>query len=254
MNSHVGFLRSIGMVVNASKTELLFSSRRKHGVANLVINCNGSEIKSKPKMKVLGTIFSDDLSWTNHIDHVLSRSQHTIKKIKFLSKWLTKKELLQLVTSQYMPVVFYAAPLWIGSINADSWRRLNSAHYRAIRAALQTRIRQHSRDELDALSRRASPSQWARYIVASTVIKLFNNSDSNIADVIRRNAYINDRMPLKAKFIDKSRLKIGRQSLPNRIGPIFSKISFDWINPLSDDTLRRHLKHEFFPQYPPLTT
>ena len=49
------------------------------------------------------------------------------------------------------------------------------------------------------------------------------------------------------KFIDKSRLKIGRQSLPYRIGPIFAKMSFDWIRTnLSDDTLRRKLKSEFF--------
>ncbi len=47
MNLHVSFLRSIGMVVNASKTELLFSSRRKLDTTHLVINCNGAEIISK---------------------------------------------------------------------------------------------------------------------------------------------------------------------------------------------------------------
>jgi hypothetical protein len=40
-------------------------------------------------------------------------------------------------------------------------------------------------------------------------------------------------LPFKAKFYDRSRLKIGRQALQNRIGSIFLNINFDWIKPMS---------------------
>ena len=112
-----------------------------------------------------------------------------------------------------------------------------------------------SRLELDKQTKRATPTEWAQYSIASSVIKLFNRSDTNIACQLRDSVYINDRMPLKGKFLDKSRLKIGKQALPNRLGPLFANLSFDWINThLSDDALRKHLKEEFFKYYEQWTT
>jgi hypothetical protein len=68
-----------------------------------------------------------------------------------------------------------------------------------------------------------------------------------IAHALRYSVHINDRMPGRGRFMDRSRLKVGRQSLPNRIGPLFAKISFDWAGiSLSDNALRRLLKSKFF--------
>jgi len=66
---------------------------------------------------------------------------------------------------------------------------------------------------LDIISKRAPPRQWAKYINASTAIKLINTSNTRIADSLRNNIYINDRKPHMGTFTDKSKLKIGRQSL-----------------------------------------
>ena len=50
--------------------------------------------------------------------------------------------------------------------------------------------------------------------------------------------------------MDRSRLKVARQSLPKRIGPLFAKISFDRAGiPLSEDALKRLLKSEYFEYY-----
>ena len=82
------------------------------------------------------------------------------------------------------------------------------------------------------------------------MIKLFNHSDTNITYQLRDSAYINDSMPRKGKFVDKSRLKIGKQALPYRIGPPFAGLTFDWVGfHLSDDALRKLLKEEFFKYY-----
>jgi hypothetical protein len=78
-------------------------------------------------------------------------------------------------------------------------------------------------------------------------VELYNRSDTDIADLLRCSSYINDRMPHRAKFTDVSRLKIGRQSLPSRIGPLFAGLKINWVDPmLSDDWLRTELKKEFF--------
>ena len=50
----------------------------------------------------------------------------------------------------------------------------------------------------------------AHYAIASTTIKLFNTSDTNIARALCDSVYVYDRLLGNGKFIDKSRLKIGR--------------------------------------------
>ncbi len=85
------------------------------------------------------------------------------------------------------------------------------------------------RNELDRISKRATPTEWAQYLIASTVIKLFNTLDTDIGSALRNSVYFKDRLPERGKFIDKSQLKIGRQALPYRIGPTLAKLSFDLI-------------------------
>jgi len=97
---------------------------------------------------------------------------------------------------------------------------------------------------LDIISKRARPRQWANYITASTVIKLYNNSDTRIAEELCSNIYINDRQPRRGSFIDKSRRRAGRQKLTNRL-QIFRKIDFDWTEEISSDRLRQNLKRLF---------
>jgi hypothetical protein len=92
--------------------------------------------------------------------------------------------------------------------------------------------------------------KWAQYSIASTAIKLFNASDTDIRHDLVDVVYNNDRLPGRGKFIDKSPLKIGCQSLPYRIGPTFATIAFDWVGcNLSDDALRREPKKQFFKYY-----
>jgi hypothetical protein len=195
-------------------------------------------------MKALGIHFEPDLSWNRQVDSALSKSHYVVKRIRYLSKWLTKDDRLKLVTSQYFSILYYAAPVWIGSLNVAAWKRLNSAHYRALRAVVGFHVRKRS--EIDLMTKRAKPPEWARYSIASTVIKLYNSSDTNIAKTLRSSAYVNDRLPRRAKFIDQSKFKVGKQSLPNRIGYLFSKMKFDWIGDITDDMLRKSLKKEFF--------
>ncbi len=67
---------------------------------------------------------------------------------------------------------------------------------------------------------------------------------------LRNAVYVNDSLLGRGKFINKSSLKIGRPALPYRIGPTFSRITFDWIGSnLSDNALKRELKKQCFKYY-----
>jgi hypothetical protein len=224
-----------------------YSRQERKITSKCSISSGSTTINSTTCIKALGIQFSADLSWDDHVEYTLSRSRHIIPRLKHLRKWLTTEELLKLVTSQYNSIVFYCSPVWIGSLTSTSWRRINSAHYRALRAVFGDFKNQIKRSELDKMSKRATPTEWAQYSIASTVIKLYNTSDTNIGQALRNSVYINDRLPGRGKFIDQSRLRIGKQALPNRIGPTFSRMNFDWVGySLSDDSLRRKLKKQYF--------
>ena len=66
------------------------------------------------------------------------------------------------------------------ALSSASWKILNSAHYRVIRAAFSDHRNRISRKGLGKKSAGATPVEWASYITASTVIKLYNKSDTNI--------------------------------------------------------------------------
>ncbi len=58
------------------------------------------------------------------MDNAIRKLNHFVKRIKFLGKYLTKDELLKLVTSQYFSMVYYTSPVWIGSLSSKCWTRL----------------------------------------------------------------------------------------------------------------------------------
>ena len=68
-----------------------------HGNRQIVTKClkitELYEIESKKEMKALGVIIAPN---------------HIIKRLKFLTKFLTKEELLRLATSQYFSMFYYA--------------------------------------------------------------------------------------------------------------------------------------------------
>ena len=72
----------------------------------------------------------------------------------------------------------------------------------------------------DDITKRATPIEWASYCIASTAMRLYNESDTRITDELRSSAYTNDRLPYRARFFDTSKLKIGKQTLKNMCVPV----------------------------------
>jgi len=153
------------------------------------------------------------------------------------------------ITSKYYGTMCYASPVWMTiTMSSQIQKQLNRQHYRAAYKDKRCKL---SREELDGLSGRAFSAQWSKCIMASTVIKLMKNGTTPMAHKLRQRAYINDRGPGRATFIDRSWLKIGKQSLPNRLD-FFWEIKFNWwerYQEISKDKLRAVLiKKQFFLQ------
>ena len=79
------WLRGSGLVVNESKTEIcLFHRNDKPSVT---VTLNGTPVKSKKYMNVLGVLFDSKLNWNIHIASAISKAKKSLFAIKQLKKY-----------------------------------------------------------------------------------------------------------------------------------------------------------------------
>jgi hypothetical protein len=123
------------MVVNQGKTEMLYSTRDKRK-QELSIKVGDTIVTSKKTIKALGVMISADLNWSTHLNYAINKSKHIISRFKFLKKYLNMEDLLRLVTTQFLSIIYYASPVWIGSMLSRDWKCLNLTHYAAMRVVI----------------------------------------------------------------------------------------------------------------------
>ena len=125
-------------------------------------------------------------------------------------------------------------------------KQINSIHFRALRLAFCDFKCRVPRWKLTKELKRATPLEWSRYAVASSVLKINRNKmPVNLYNLIQDNLYFERRYPSLAKFFDSSKSKIGKQSLDCRL--VFMNSLPAWYNfGFSDDEIRRFLKSNYF--------
>jgi hypothetical protein len=95
---------------NQEKTELFpFYKKVATGVS---ISLDNIVIQSKKEINMLGVIIDFRLSWDNHVEKVSNRANKALNAIKLLIRFFNKKELLQLLTSNYISIVYYNVEVW----------------------------------------------------------------------------------------------------------------------------------------------
>ena len=121
-------------------------------------------------------------------------------------------------------------------------RKLNSTHYRLLRIAERDWKNKIPRSTLDELGR-ARPSLWAKYITASTVIKILRDqAPIRLHDHLVQTIYSERRNPGVWKFYDSSRVRIGKHAIGNRLKEIFDEINEPITFKETDGMLRTKLK------------
>jgi len=242
---HDRYLSSIGMATNVSKTELIMFARKP--IMDPVRICvNGTDITAKPVMKILGVLFDQNLGWTSHIEKVKQKARYVLLKMRYLRRYLDAAEMKKVITSHFFGLIYYASPVWLTEImNSRIWSILNVLHYKALRIVCADFKRRKSRRELDATVERARPYEWMRFINVKTAVQLtlMGANGPPITKKLRDNLYQNDRTG-RISFMDTSRLKIGRNSLQNRIC-CASEFTNEWLKGISDNRLRVELKKSF---------
>jgi len=243
LTRHANWLGSIGMVVNATKTELVY-----FGKELVTINVNGSSIKSVEDVRVLGCWFDSGLTWNKNVQMVVNSCQRLKPALRCLKKKTTMQELLQVITSHYYSRLYYASEVWFPCLKNQLKRKINTMHFYPLRLALGDFRRTLSFRQITHLTGRAPPKELINFKIARTLISICSNCEpyTLFHELIASSSYTS-RFPLRPRFYDLSRTRIGRQSFANRVKDVASRLNFEWLGlKYEEDSLRPKLKNLFF--------
>jgi hypothetical protein len=244
---HISFLRDLGMVVNESKTEIMWIGKTPLIDKIMINNTQCDLVKS---MKALGVYFEGNLSWDTQAEQAIAKAKRLTSCLGYLRKYLDEKQFLKAATAHYYSTVFYASSVWYMNTKACYKTKFNSLHFRMLRIA--TRLHEESRSTLTKRCQRATPMEWVKYVTSTRVIKTIRDEEPKpLYNLLIDNYFEESRKPNVGYFFDKSRTLLGRQSIQNRL--MFMRCMTDpWNNklkPLSNDQIRVIGKKAFFDYY-----
>lgn len=239
----VRFLKNLGMVVNTTKTELLMFGTRDL----MKVTFDGSELETTKSLKALGVIISNDLSWNEHLDSIIPKSQAKLSLLRKIRPWLSMGQFLQIATSQVFSTAYYASTVWLNdTLSYKYWKKVESFHYRVMRVACNDFKGRRKRKLIDAQCKRATPRMWSQYISTSMVMKILRDDvPSILANSILGNMVTERRRPRHGRFFDCSKKRIGKHSFANRLTHLNNLIE-PWLYPSPSDASIRTMLKTFF--------
>ena len=206
------WLRQSGLKVNDMKTEICLFHR--NDPRPIELNVNHNLLKSKDQINVLGIIFDSKLQWHLQINNAISKSRKALHAISLIRKYFSQNELLAMITSNYLSILYYNADVWLLPIlNPQLKQKLLSASAAPLKLCTRMYDRSMSFDTLHTLNKRATPKQFTTYRHAILLHKVYNDETTNQNRLdLFFNQQFNNRWET-VKFMDTKNYKIGNNIL-----------------------------------------
>lgn len=119
--------------INRTKSAIMRISFLKHSVPALP----DVGIPAVHKMKILGVIFNDKLTWEDHLNHLLSQAMPLLRSLTKLRRFqLSKNALVTYYRSHMRPILEYACPVWHPGLTKEQSNKLETIQKRALRIIL----------------------------------------------------------------------------------------------------------------------
>lgn len=247
IENHIEFLKSLGMTVNESKTEIMWIGKTSPIKA---IKIKGTECDLVSKMKALGILIQGNLSWDAQAEAAISKGKKLVSNFNVLRRYLNEEQFLKAASANYYGAVFYGASVWFDFTKSIYKSKLQSLHFRLLRTATKDFGFRLNHDQLTERCKRATPRQWCNFITASKVMKIIRDKQPATLHQMLQSTYFEEsRKPGIGLFYDASLNLFGKQSLENRLLFMRScKKEWNLITPkLSNDAIRIECKKTFFP-------
>ena len=119
-----------GLTLNSEKSKVMFIDKRK------VKPSFDTSIQNVTKMKMLGTIFQNDLKWNEHVNYICkaaSQRIYLLKRIKQI-KEITKDDLIQIYSAYVLGILEYNSPLFVAlnQMNSNKLERIRQRCHRIV--------------------------------------------------------------------------------------------------------------------------
>ena len=225
------WLRGSGLVVNESKTEVCLFHRNDK--PTVTVTLNGTHIKSKKSMNVLGVLFDSKLNWNIHIAGAINKARKSLFAIKQLKKYFNENEMRTLLDSYFYSVLYYNASIWLTpDLNSVMKHDLMAISGNGLRACMSTGNLDLSFERLHVLNKKCTPSQIMLYQLSLSLHKRYNE-DSWSLDF--ETVTVIDQMILTSRQVNfqilrNNRRKIGLNTTSNKLYHISNLISLERLN------------------------
>ena len=135
-NKLVGWCRSNGMALNTKKTKELvihFGKRvDKKSIPNIVIN--ETNIDRVESFKLLGVYFSSDLSWSTHVEYIVSKAARRLFVIcQLVRAGISKCDIVLVYCSLVRSILEYACPVWHCGLKKSQSLEIEAVQKRCLR-------------------------------------------------------------------------------------------------------------------------
>ena len=225
----IDWLKNSGMKVNTDKTE--FCIFHRNDVHPVTINLAGNLITSKSSVKILGVIFDSKLNWNNHVVCTIQKCKKTLQAIKLISSNFNVDEKINIVTSLFYSKMYYAAEIWlIPSLKANLKKKLLSVSTQALRVAANDYLKVFNSNDLHIMFNRYTPVKWGHYCSLLSLYRIINHHIPEQIWIELQTTSLPLTRANKTLFPPKNRLKVGLNSMSNRLSFVSTLITNDQLN------------------------
>ena len=188
-------------------------------------------VTSKKPINVLGVIFDSKLQWSDHISHSIKRLMNALNAIQIIKSFFTKPELLDLATSNFYSILYYNSEIWhLQTLKPSLKQKLLSAWAKALKSCVKNVDPMISFENIHIMCNRATPNQIMKYKLALFLFKLYNLNFNSVEFLsLNFNPVFTSRQST-FKILRNNNIRIGLNSLSNRLHLIKDIIPLDWLN------------------------
>lgn len=234
---HFEWLEDIGMSCNRSKTEfIIFDRLGRHRDKTLKI---GTDIITPTNsMRILGTIFQDNLKWAKHINKSIASANSMIPSLKYVSRFLTRPQYRMAINAHFVSKIMFASTVWHTSISAKERKKLNINLNRMARALCWKEIQEMKKTNKKPSNKFVYETSGLRSLTSLCTIadctmlyKLCTGlSIDPLCERLMSQCHSNDRSSNRLYFFDYSHRKVGKNSFVHRAKATAEFLTFDWAH------------------------
>jgi hypothetical protein len=166
-----------GLVVNEDETKkCLFY---KEDMTTVTLKINSSKVKTKKVRNLLGVLFDSKMNWPAQVEQ--TKANKALNAIKLIMRFFSYKELPQIITSNFLSILFYKSEIWyLPKLNKNLTHSIFALSAQALKMSLHYPSVTHSHCDLHTITQICTVNMRLTFFyIKPLIIKYHLRSGSN---------------------------------------------------------------------------